>query len=232
MGLTPQVAHLTDGEIAFGGDRRQFDGCRDITFTGDIAQLLHGGLELLAGVESHHAPGRNRNLSPVLGFRPGRWGFSATGSCRSRELDAIAALQRQTDFLEKHSTISLASRLLRPTCSKSMSASSALVRVAVMMRQASVSPRDIPRRVRSKTIAASTSRLPESAEFLASSRGRQGFPVRLDTFALVLVEQLDALHDGRRNRPSSPFSSPAPRHPARRPGPDRGSPPGNGNPSR
>src|SRR5690606_36111319 len=68
--------------------------------------------------------------SPVLGLRPGRWGLSRNWKLPKPEsLTDSPRCKASRISSKKVSTMSLASRLFRPTRSKSISASSALVRV-------------------------------------------------------------------------------------------------------
>jgi hypothetical protein len=68
--------------------------------------------------------------SPVFGLRPGRCGLSR--NWKLPKPDSLTASPRSSALRissKKVSTMSLASRLFRPTCSNSSSASSALVKV-------------------------------------------------------------------------------------------------------
>src|SRR5574337_439041 len=68
--------------------------------------------------------------SPVLGLRPGRWGF--TRSWKLPKPDSLTLRPSSSAVRissKKRSTMSFASRLFRPSCSKRSSASSALVSV-------------------------------------------------------------------------------------------------------
>src|SRR6266508_1805649 len=74
--------------------------------------------------------------SPVLGLRPGRCGFSRSWKLPkpdSLTLSFDSSAMRTSS--KKRSTMSLASRLLSPSCSKSKSASSALVSVIGVPRK-------------------------------------------------------------------------------------------------
>src|ERR1700730_5840713 len=68
--------------------------------------------------------------SPVLGLRPGRCGFSRSWKLPKPDNLTLSPDSRAMRTSSKNrSTMSLASRLLRPSCSNSRSASSGLVSV-------------------------------------------------------------------------------------------------------
>ena len=81
-------------------------------------------------MEGDDAPRADGDFFAGLGVAPGPLRLVAQLEvAEAGELHALAALQRLADFLEKASTMSLASRLFSPTFSNSRSASSAFVNV-------------------------------------------------------------------------------------------------------
>src|SRR5882724_12024490 len=65
-------------------------------------RLLDQSLELLAGVESDHAPRGNRDLLAGLGIAAGPLRLVAELEVsESRQLDALAALEGKADLLEE-----------------------------------------------------------------------------------------------------------------------------------
>src|SRR5471032_3114428 len=140
--------------------------------------------------------------SPVLGLRPGRCGLSR--SWKLPKPDSLTLSPRSSApriSSKKASTMSLASRLFRPTFSNKRSASSALVKVIKLLPKSSLSTEG------------STETLPQQPDHLGD--GRIGFRIcecflsilhnypeckafsaRRQAFALVKVEQADRAHDG------------------------------------
>src|SRR5690606_31887473 len=148
-----EIAHLADGEVALGGNGRQDDarlplvagsghprdssGCSVARWADGSSRAARRGASIWAFsfCEAWKVTTRRAEIgisSPVLGLRPGRCGLS-----RSRKLpkpDSLTLSPRTSAALissKKVSTMSLASRLFRPTSLNSISASSALVSVDV-----------------------------------------------------------------------------------------------------
>src|SRR5690606_35419730 len=173
-----QLADLADREIALGRNRRQ----RRLRF----GLVLHarpcwmGSVDASWGSRQWPASSicvlsfwlawkvttRRAEIgisSPVLGLRPGRWGLSRSWKFPKPESLTDSPRSRASRISSKKvSTMSLASRLFRPTCSKSISASSALVSVKVSSAGGSMgvgssgSFRDRPRSIRPASEASLT----------------------------------------------------------------------------
>src|SRR3989442_6388217 len=136
-----QFAHFANGEIALRGNRRQGAGVRFMhAVVHASAQAARASGLLLASSTmpfnfwlAWKVTTRRAVIgisSPVLGLRPGRCGLSR--SWKLPKPDSLTASPRSSALRissKKVSTISLASRLFKPTCSNNSSASSALVRV-------------------------------------------------------------------------------------------------------
>src|SRR5690606_32541283 len=139
--------------------------------------------------------------SPVLGLRPGRCGLSR--NWKLPKPDSLTQSPRSSAVRissKKPSTMSLASRLLRPTCSNKRSASSALVSVMSASRATQAASEhglglfdeNGNRRLDFSVFECALSilhRYPEGKALL----------VRVDALAVIDVEQADLAHHRRRN---------------------------------
>src|ERR1700716_1067392 len=96
-----------------------------------MTRFLDHRLQFLAGMKSHHAAGADRNLFARFRVAAGTLRlFPGVGIAQGGESFTLSPRSRAPRISSKKaSTMSLASRLFRPTFSKRRSASSAFVKV-------------------------------------------------------------------------------------------------------